>query len=763
MAEPSCEQSTHAHQTTAHGTRASHEFKHPKAAAAPKLDFDTLTIAQAALAYAKLGLRVLPVARESKRPLTLHGAHDATCDLTTIRDWWKRWPGANVAIALDGLVVVDIDPRHGAPADRDEIAAMLGPWPETAEAITGGGGRHLYFRARDSLQAPGALAPGVDVKSGPGAYVVAPPSLHANGRRYAWDGLDDPLTALRRLPVAPEWVYRRARPRTVPDDEPIPEGQRNETLFRMGCGLRRRGFSAEAILAALLAENQRRCQPPLDETEVRKIADSCARYQPGEVPPALRPQADTAITPAAGTIRVVMPDSPGAQLSAEFVRAPLTDLGNAERLVALFGQDLAWTEAWGWLVWDGQRWAVDSQRRIEELAVATVRAMYRGAAQLDDPDRRKALASWAQRSESRSRIEAMVALARHMVARKAEEFDRDPRLLNLANGTLDLRTGELRPHQRGDRITKLAPVTYDPDARSELWERFLREACGGDQDMIAFLQRAVGYSLTGCTGEEKLFLVHGPGATGKSTFLEAVKATLGDYAWTSDFETFLLRRPGGVRNDIAELAGRRFVISIEVEEGSRLAEGLVKMLTGGDTVRGRFLFREAFQFIPQFKLWLAANHAPKARGDDTALWRRIVRVPFEHVIPVHKRDPQVKARLRDPKESGPAILAWAVQGCLTWQQRGLGIPQAVIRATDEYREQCDPLGRFLRERCRITPHGTVSANFLYQAYRAWCDECGEHPLSSTAFGLRLGERGFDRQRTKHGIRYRGLELCVEDD
>jgi hypothetical protein len=207
-------------------------------------------------------------------------------------------------------VVVDVDPRNGAPADRDEIAAMLGPWPETAEGITGGGGRHLYFRARDGLQPPGSLAPGIDVKSGSGSYVVAPPSIHANGRRYAWDGLDDPLTALRHLPVAPDWVYRRARPRTVPDDEPIPEGQRNETLFRMGCGLRRRGFSAAAILAALLAENQRRCQPPLGEAEVRKIADSCARYQPGEVPPALRSQADTAITPAAGTspLRIAIND-----------------------------------------------------------------------------------------------------------------------------------------------------------------------------------------------------------------------------------------------------------------------------------------------------------------------------------------------------------------------------------------------------------------------------------------------------------------------
>jgi len=251
-------------------------------------DFDSLTVLEAALAYARLGLKVLPVSRTTKAPLVAHGAYEATGDEETIRSWWKNWPEANLAIALEGLVVVDVDPRNGGPADRDELAERLGRWPDTPEAITGGGGRHLYFRARDGSHPAGHLATGVDVKSGPGAYVVAPPSIHSSGRRYTWDGLADPLEMLRNLPPAPDWVYRRTTgPRdAVPDDAPIPEGQRNDTLLRLGCALRRRGLSAAAIKAALLVENRRRCQPPLPDDEVRRIAESCGRYRPGEMLPA---------------------------------------------------------------------------------------------------------------------------------------------------------------------------------------------------------------------------------------------------------------------------------------------------------------------------------------------------------------------------------------------------------------------------------------------------------------------------------------------
>ncbi len=286
-----------------------------------------------------------------------------------------------------------------------------------------------------------------------------------------------------------------------------------------------------------------------------------------------------------------------------------------------------------------------------------------------------------------------------------------------------MKPGELREHRREDLITKLAPVEYDPEARLDLWDRFLAEATGGDQELMRFLQRAAGYSLTGETDEEKLFFVHGPAAAGKSTFLEALKAAMGDYAQTADFETFLARQQvGGPRNDVARLAGARLVISIEVDEGKRLAEGLVKTLTGGDTVTARFMYRESFEFKPQMKLWLAANHAPKVSDDDEAMWRRILRVPFERVIPKEKRDPKVKATLRDPEIAGPAILAWAVQGCLTWQREGLGVPPIVEQATSAYRLDNDPLREFFASCCVFGPTKTVTVSDLNNEYESWCND-----------------------------------------
>jgi putative DNA primase/helicase len=356
-----------------------------------------------------------------------------------------------------------------------------------------------------------------------------------------------------------------------------------------------------------------------------------------------------------------------------------TDLGNAERLVADHGNDLRYAPGLGWFAWDGRRWKRDQDGEAIRRAKRMVRAMYAHAAELDDEDR-AALVKWATASESEARLRAAVKLAETELAIvvDAHKLDADGWLFNVGNGTIDLRTGDLREHRREELLTRISPVVYKPDARSKLWESSLERITGGDAELATFLQRAVGYSLTGHTSEEVLFFPHGPTATGKSTKLEAIRAVLGEYAATADFETFLKRHgDAGVRNDIARLAGARLVVSIEVDDGKTLAEGLLKLLTGGDTVAARFLYQETFEFVPRFKLWLAANDRPRVNADDAAMWRRILQIPFVHVIPEAERDDRVKLLLRSVPDVQSAILAWAVHGCLEWQRRGLAVPQCV--------------------------------------------------------------------------------------
>ena len=256
---------------------------------------------------------------------------------------------------------------------------------------------------------------------------------------------------------------------------------------------------------------------------------------------------------------------------------PYTDSGNAERIVARYGSDLRYCHPQKvWYVWDERRWTPDRQGRLMELAKTIARALYAEAAGIEKDADRKACAEFARKCESTDRKKAALVSAQSEpgIPVMPEQFDADLFLLNCLNGTVDLRTGDLNPHRREDLITKLCPVRYEPAARSDLWERFLDDATGGDQELRDFLQRAVGYSLTGDVSEEVLFFVHGPGRSGKSTFMEAIKATLGDYAKSADFESFVQRnQPGAVRNDIAELAGRRFVVSIEVDDGKKTCRG----------------------------------------------------------------------------------------------------------------------------------------------------------------------------------------------
>jgi putative DNA primase/helicase len=426
----------------------------------------------------------------------------------------------------------------------------------------------------------------------------------------------------------------------------------------------------------------------------------------------------------------------------------LTDLGNAERFVDTFGDVVLWCPARkAWLLWDGTRWAFDQRGAIRKLAHKVARGIYGDAVNEPDESKQREIAKFARASQNEARIGAMLNEAKPYLAVAMEELDLDPWLINCQNGTLDLRTGKLRAHEPADRITKLIPEDYDAGAPCPRFKQFLKETLV-DEAVISFVKRYSGYTLTGITRERLLAILYGFGKNGKTTLVELLRDVMGDYATNTDTETLLMKRYQGVGNDVAALKGARFVSAAEVEQGRRLAESKVKQLTGRDTVTARFLFGEPFNFTPEFKLWLSTNNKPVIQGTDDAIWDRIRLIPFTQRFDGARQDPKLSEKLR---RELAGVLAWMVEGCLEWQEHGLGEPESVRAATDQYRAEMDTLAAFLDEECVIASGSRVLAEHLYQSYAMWCDKSGERKEPKKAFVGRLQERGFKRRRETSGV------------
>lgn len=410
------------------------------------------------------------------------------------------------------------------------------------------------------------------------------------------------------------------------------------------------------------------------------------------------------------------------------------------------------SRAGGWFIWDGKRWAADDDGAVYRLAAECTDQIVESANRVTDLEARKKILNFVIGLRKRRGIENFVTLAGNLQGvsiGNPDRFDADPWLLNADNGIVDLRSGELRPHDRDLLLTKLVPIAYEPEATCERWERFLREIFDDDAQTIAFVQRATGYSMTGITREHAFLVLYGIGANGKSSLLSLLGRVAGDYGLSASPETFVDRQAGAATNDLARLRGMRFVSAIETSEGRALAESFIKAVTGGDRIAARFLYAEYFDFEPVFKLWLGTNHKPVIRGGDEGIWRRVKLVPFDQRFEGERCDPDLRAKL---EEELPGILAWAVRGCLDWQKHGLKAPPAVTGATEAYRSEMDMFSGFIDERCEIDEDANEAAGALYAAYRAWADGNGEKALSQRWFTLRLTERGFKKVRQHGGKR-----------
>ncbi|MER1998394.1 MAG: phage/plasmid primase, P4 family, partial [Lysinibacillus sp.] len=413
----------------------------------------------------------------------------------------------------------------------------------------------------------------------------------------------------------------------------------------------------------------------------------------------------------------------------------LTELGNAERIAHEYGHVIKYVSDMGWVLWDGKRWKIDEKKEIFRIAAKVLRELYKS----DDETEVR----WAKQCEKLNVMRNSLTFLMSLVPATRSEFDTDKYLFNVENGVVDLRTGELKQHDRELKLTKFTNVSYDKNTDCPTWMAFLDQIFQGDKDLIEYMQRLIGYSLTGEITEQIMVFLIGGGSNGKSTFINTIKDLMGEYGKQAKSDTFIKKKETGANNDIARLVGSRFVSAIESEDGEQLSEAFVKQITGGEPVLARFLRQEYFEFIPEFKVFFTTNHKPVIKGVDEGIWRRIKLVPFNLQLPKEKRDLKLPEKL---SLEMPGILNWAIEGCLKWQADGLKEPMAVKKATGDYKEDMDILGPFLYERCHISPSQKILAKELYEVYSNWCYANGEFALKNRAFYRALETKGFKKVR-----------------
>jgi putative DNA primase/helicase len=457
----------------------------------------------------------------------------------------------------------------------------------------------------------------------------------------------------------------------------------------------------------------------------------------------------------------------------DLARKLKNDIGNAERLRARYGHSLLSVAEVGWHIWDGCRWdGQDGDTLALRYAHLTAKAIFDEANELEregssEPEEIEAHRKWASQSGNSPKLKAMLEHAMPYMRSHPRDLDNDNFLFNCENGTICLRPVNnegrvelsIRAHDPADLITKRAPVRYEPDAVASHWLNFLCDILP-DKEVRTFVQRFIGYCMTGDISEQVLALFYGTGSNGKSTFLETVAEIMGDYSTTAAIQTFLhddRKRGGEATPDLARLPGARLVGAAEPDAGARLSESVVKTITGGERIAARHLNKDIFEFLPRFKLIISCNQKPYVGGQDEGIWRRLLMVPFTEYIPLERRDRHLRAKLR---AEAPGILNWMLDGYREWRLLGLQVPAAVRQATDEYRMDSDPIGEFVRANTQRKEGSSATAKTLYTTYCGWCRDNATKPQSMNAFGRRLGDLGFRKEKVGVTI-YQGIEILKD--
>ena len=707
-----------------------------------------------AFKYSKLGWHVFPVNIE-KKPLTPNGFKDATTKRSIIRRWWGKFPTANIGIATgkeSGIIVLDVDLKQDSvDFVLNQLIQEKGDFNKNVRARSGGGGLHVYFKhpgkkVKSTTNLFGIK--GLDVR-GDGGYIIAPPSAHASGRDYVWEAQANPFDV--SLDECPDFIL------TVEESaytqfhldlaQPIPEGKRNIALTSIAGMVRSFGLTYDEIIKVLETQNQLRCNPPLSDEELQIIAQNILKY-PG----------------------YNSKDQNAEDVTDHVLLSfPRTDAGFAEMFMHVYLGKVKFNHTNGaWYIWRKQFWEIDEKQSVIQNQLYVCKLFLDAALRIEEAVLRSAAIKYAHLIQNRARLEAALMIAKSFPAAATihSEWDADPDIIACLDGTIDLENGDIYHGRANDLIAHYLPVKYDVEASCPRWIKFLGEIFEHDDAVIEFVQRAVGYSLTGRTDEQCMFILIGSGSNGKSTFLEVLHSLFGNYSGAAPFSTFERNRNSTQSNDIAAIAGKRLITSTEPNQGVTFDESRVKSLTGGDSISARFLHQEYFQFRSVAKIWMGVNHLPRVRDDSDGFWRRVRKIDFKVRFWNIADNPPGNALLQDPTLSAslqaelPGILNWALDGASKWYESGLKVPESVTEATQGYRDDSDPLYIFFTQYCTEDQNAVTTIEVLYKAYTVDSQNRGLRHydiLSANRFGERL-RTSYVREDSPGGPSVRGIKL-----
>lgn len=743
----------------------------------------TLSMLDHALAYAKSGLPVIPLhgvmedgsctcglARcpsPGKHPRTPQGLKEATTDAKQIKKWWsdRKWPNASIGGVGGSFLCLDIDAKNDGPATLERLIKANTNLPDTAVVQTGEyegeRGLHYWFVVPEGDHRPATRAnvrAGVDIRC-TGGYAVLPPSQHRSGVEYEW--LSGSIDSAAECP---EWVldlvpeYVEGESNWTPDpnfrmskqvkqfltgDLEVDEGEQREFLVAAARSVLTTGRSVD-LSTSLLYEG----------FDGSGGISNCAQ----------REDEPWVLEDVYAIVSDIYRKPPTSPLEKDFSAEEYSfdDLGNADRLIGSFQpNEVMFCHDLGmWYIWNNttKEFASDpgAFMRIRHAEIALELA--REAANARNEGEAKALYQWSKASRMSGKVHAAVDHAKDKVSVPESQLDKNPYAFACANGVVDLRSGDLREEEPSDLITRRSECNYLEDAVSDTFEDFMLQAVP-DEDLRDFLQMACGYSLTGSIAEHKFFYIYGRPATGKSTFMSAFSQVMGTYGTVADTTSFVrasTRASGGPTEDLARLAGRRLVVTSEVEEGERMSAALVSQYTGGDEVAARFLHQRTFTFKPKFKLWIAANHRARVSGPRSGIWRRMMVIPMDQVVEEGDRDPRLPSKLRE-QEAQDAILAWAVRGAIRWygllkEGKELIPPAAVKQEGEQYQKESDHLLQFVEDTILETENekDRVPKKDLYEYYLGWCEEEGrDRRVTSHVLSRRLGDMGYEHKMAQY--------------